>query len=342
MSLTVPTGRLFDRARTLVAEGLVPCAVVGLARHDRLLDLLAVPDPDGRFPVTPESQFLVASVTKPVVATAIMRLVEEGRLLLGDPVARYLPEFARHGKETVTTWHLLTHTSGLDEGYVQRLTETGGGPAEHIAGALDSFLRFPPGSRFQYNNAAFWVLAALLERLAGLPYPEVLQRVLFTPLAMRATGFVPDPERAVPVLNFPWPERFADFVRLQHPAGGLFSTAADLLRFGQLFLNRGTLDGHRLLSPATVRLMTRLHLETTYEWEPGRPQTVRWALGWSKGNPDHDLVSPEGFGHAGATGTLLWVDPAFDLVFVFLTNHWGNDQRAARLLLNAALAASEE
>ena len=342
--------RAFALVRQGVAHGTFPSAVLAIADRQRIIHQEASGPADAAYSVTPDAIYLLASITKPIVATAVMRLVERGRITLHEPIAGLWPEFGVNHKETVTLWHLLTHTSGLDESYLARLAESRPPhqpvtPAQlhtaDLAGALGSFLNAPPGARFSYCNASFRIMAGLIERLTGQSYVEYLRTEVLAPLGMGDTTFTPTPAQAprvVPVFDFPRPDHYPQFLASASPAGGLFSTAADLIAFGRAFLNGGQLNGYRLLSPATVAAMTRLQFEGTTEWQPGRSEPVRWGLGWSL-NKGLELAPPSAYGHGGATGTYLLVDPVHDLVVVFLTNRWGQDTRPRDRIFNAIYGA---
>jgi CubicO group peptidase (beta-lactamase class C family) len=286
--------------------------------------------------------FPVASVTKPVVALAIMQLVEAGRLLLNDPVAHFIPEFGQQGKEQITPWHLLPHTSGLvddmDDLYTQRAP-----PAAFLGAACASSARFAPGSHYEYCNLSFVVLGELITPLSGQPYPDYLRARIFAPEGMDSTSFDPtDLARTATVAFESGPEEDAYFRTLAAPYGGLWSTATDLLALGRALLTGGPLDAP-LLSPAALAAMTRTQPGLT-SFDTGKP--VYAALGWGKRSPMGVLLPTDAsFGHGGSTGAFLWIDPACDLVFVFLAapllpGHADiGRQRDAQRALNAVFEA---
>lgn len=326
----------------------------GIAAGDADLAVLAVADsrlpvhletaaPIGReCEVREDAVFLLASITKPFVATAVAQLAQEGRLLFSDTVARYVPEFGRHGKDGVSIWHLLTHTSGLAEEMPKAASSSGPSPREHLEAACDSYLQFPPGSAYQYCNSSFWVLAEVISRVSGRDYKDYLRERICEPLGMVDTSFAPEGarrERLVPVPLDPKAAGFTFeyFVSLAHPAGGICSTAADLTSFGQAVLQAVRGLENPILSPAAARAITALHTAGVSEYRSSRP--ARYGLGWAKTPVQAGLLSSDaGFGHGGATATMLWVEPERDLVFVFLTNVW-KENRVARLALNALLGA---
>ncbi|HEU5101172.1 MAG TPA: serine hydrolase domain-containing protein [Roseiflexaceae bacterium] len=337
-------------AEDAVRNGPYPSALLAVANAETTLLNHTVSHPE-RAPVREDGIFLLASITKPIVATAIMRLVEEGRLLLSDPVVKYIPEFDQFGKQAVTIWHILTHTSGLEEAHWWEQLYQQRAPVEAFLPAVcQSPLHFEPGTRYEYCSLSFVVLGELIARLGGLPYPEYLQQHIFAPLGMRDTSFAPSgaqQERAIHVYGLgeeavePSARRFLDhFVTVAAPGGGLWSTAADLVRFGQAFLRGGRWGGYQLLSPAAIELMTRLHTGGLVEILEYKPVPASYGLGWGKpGAGGQTLASPRAYEHGGATGTRLHIDPEWDLVFVFLTNCWGIQGDASQRALNVVYGA---
>ena len=321
-----------------MASGSHPCALITVANSaETVWTHLAA----GRDAPVADSIFLLASITKPIVATAVMRLVERGRLLLDEPVVRHIPEFGAFGKERVTAWHLLTHTSGLEERrYWDELRDVGGGHPAALDAACRSYPHFEPGERSEYCSLSFAVLGELITRLGGQPYPEYLRDHIFAPLGMDDTAFQPaDPARAMPVHDLGTPEDLARFTRFEAPGGGLWSTAGDLVRFGQACLRGGTYDGYRLLSPPALEMMTDSQAIPPQVVD-GRERPFNYGLGWGKLDlGDAVIGTPSSYGHGGATGTYFWVDPVYDLVYVFLTNRWGLDHNVPRRALNSVYGA---
>ncbi len=332
----------FDLLREAVSGGELPVGLLSVADRRETLRSEAY-GPDGR--VGTDGIYPIASITKPIVATAVMQLVERGRLLLEDPVVRYVPEFGVNGKDRVTVWHLLTHSSGLDHDYWQR----GSFPRtaeEDLQDACAAGLRFQPGSLFEYCNASFRVLGEILHRCSGQPYQEYLRQQLLVPAGMVDTSFNPEPEkrsRVLPVHGFPEiPGGMEAFAALAMPSGGLFSTSADLVAFGQAFLNGGMGGFGRLLGPAALRVMTSLHTQGLFSLREGLSVPQYWGISWEKASPaEGRLLSPSGFGHGGMTGGYLWIDPEAGLVILFLTNRVGLDGRTRKRIVNAVLGALE-
>ena len=346
--------RAFRLVERHVREGRIPGAVLAIGDLGGEIRSEAYPPPDGP-PLTTASRFLVASITKPVVATAVMQLVEEGLLVLHDPVQRYLPEFApppaaerSPGGEAVTTWHLLTHSAGLADTPLEMDAGTRASAEELYDLVCRRPLAFAPGTEYRYCSDSFFVLGRLIETLGGgRPYPDYLRERIFEPLGMPATSFEPgaadDPHRAPGFwegLDGPLPQELIEgFAAMKHPGGGLWSTAPDLLRFGRAMLNGGSLDAARVLSRPFVELMTRE--QTAGIFEAGTPpRSPRYALGWGKSGLFGDRIgSPSQFDHGGATGTRLWVDPAFGLVAVFLMNRWGAEDHFSVAAIQAVYGA---
>lgn len=337
----------FDRAGQAVQAQEVPAAVLAVANSRELIGCQAFSRPGGD-QVAEDSIFLLASISKPITATAVMQLVEDGRLVLSDPLTRYIPEFAQPGKPTVTAWHLLTHTSGMEEmGWWEGLAMAGADARAHVQAACRSPLHFVPGTRYEYCTLSFFVLAELVARLSGTPFQEYLRRRVLDPLCMADTSFDPGRQnpRAVPVHDYAADAGANEaalrrWVSLAVPGGGLWSTAADLVAFGQAYLNGGRHAGGYLLGPATIELMTREHTTGLVELIEGQAQAAHHGLGWGKASLNGKMPgSPRAFEHGGATGTLLWVDPQWDLVFVFLTSQWGIEEHVNRAVLQAVYSA---
>ena len=335
-------------AEAAVQTGGYPSAVLAVANAETTILTHTVSSPD-HAPAALDSIFLLASITKPIIATAIMRLVEQGRLLLSDPIVRYIPEFELFEKGRVTAWHLLTHTSGLDESgwWREMMFEQRASADQLVEMACRCALRFEPGARFEYNTLAFVILGELITRISGLPYPEYLQQHMFGPLGMRDTSFAPSAAqqpRTMPVYPPPTDpdgeQRVRYFTSLAAPGGGLWSTAADLIAFGQALLRGGRFGDYHLLSPSAIDMMTRLHTGGLIEIVEHISVPASYGLGWGKPGPDGALLaSPRAYEHGGITGTRLHIDPEWNLVFVFLTNRWSIEGEASIRALNAVYGA---
>ena len=320
----------FDIAASQVADATVPFVTIGVADVHGVVRLESFgPRAGTRLGVN--AVCLLASVAKPIVTTAILREVEAGRVDLTAPLAASLPELERPDIQAFSAWHVLTHTSGFGDVDIEGLLLEGGDRAELLRRALAMPQETAPGSAFRYASTTFDVLAEALERRLGRPLEAVVRSNVLEPLGLADTAFtpVPAPGRApAPVrvdlpglAGVPASALLEGYTRLRLTGGGLWSTAGDLLRFGRAILGAGELDGARVLSPAFVDLMTR---EVTVGGLGAATDVLRaehYAVGWGKPGVASP-ASPGSFGHGGATGTRLWIDPAHDLVFVYLSGVW--------------------
>ena len=354
--------RIDAAVQAAIAAGDLPGAVVLVRSHGRTAYLKAF----GRRAVQPVSEpmtvdtiFDLASLTKVVAtATAVMMLVEEGRVRLRAPVAEYLPGFERYGKERITVEQLLTHVSGLRPDL--DLDEEFTGYAIALERTFDERPVAGPGEQFIYSDLNFMLLGEIVARVSGLPLDQFAARRIFEPLGMGETMFRPPAElagRIAPTescVGLEWPCRGgADGAvmlrgavhdptarRMRGVAGhaGLFSTAADLARFGEMLLAGGVRESARILAPLTVARMT----------SPATPAGMRdvRGLGWdidSRYSANRgDLFAAGSFGHTGFTGTSIWVDPSSRTFVVFLSNrvHPAGGGRVAALRGRVATLAA--
>lgn len=330
--------RIYTLLATASADGRLPGAAIQMGRAGQWLAPRAFghlrPSPDAP-PTQPDTIFLTASVTKPVTVTAVMLLVERGQLLLDDPVHTILPAFGSHGKEAVTVRHMMTHTSGLPDMLPNnlQLRQAHAPLAEFYRQICDVTLDFPPGTNIQYQSCGTATLAMIAEHVTGMALPAFLHQEIFAPLGMRDTALgVQDlpPTRIAHVnvgpdmLGTDWGWNTPYWWHLGVPWGGMFSTVSDMARFCQMFLNGGELDGVRILSRATVAAMTTDQTSAN----PAIPAASRaqqaWGLGWrrmptSTWSYGGNLLSPGSYGHGGATGTVVWVDPVREVVCTLFT-----------------------
>jgi CubicO group peptidase (beta-lactamase class C family) len=346
--------RAFALAARQVEDGIVPFVILGVANAAGTIRLEAVPPRDGT-PLGAGAVCLLASITKPIVTTTVLRLVQDGRFSLNAPLATWLPELAAAGHPTITAWHVLTHTTGLGEVAVEELLLQGGGRAELLRRTIAQPSEATPGSRFKYVTCTWELVAEAVERATGSPLDELVRDNVLDPLGMTDTVFDPRPDRAArmaPVRVGGWDsgpltealdpalaeQLVGGYIGLRMAGGGLWSTAADLLRFGRAMLGRGELDGEHVLAPAFVDLATR---EVTIDGlgpSPDRLVDDHYAIGWGKRGAASP-ASASAFGHGGKSGTRLWVDPEHDLVFVYLTGVWGLPTTPIDAAMNAVYAA---
>jgi CubicO group peptidase (beta-lactamase class C family) len=348
----------FDHASAVAARqveiGTVPFVILAVAGAEGVVRLDAFPPVEGPR-IGTGGVCLLASITKPIVATAVMRLAQDGRFPLTVPLSRWLPELDAAGFAPFTAWHVLTHTTGLADIDLEQLLSEGGGRPELIRRTVAAGQESVPGSRFRYASFTFDLMAEAVERALDRPFEEVLRDTVLGPLGMTETAFDPTPfgDRRAPVVVGGWDgshravdagadagEMVAAYTALRLAGGGLWSTAHDLLRFGRAMLRGGELEGIRLLGRPIVDLMTREVTVNGLGTTGDHLTDDHYAIGWGKpgaASPSSAL----GFGHGGASGTLLWVDPACDLVLVYLTGQWANPHPASHDVLLAAYGAIE-
>ncbi|MBL8796699.1 MAG: beta-lactamase family protein [Planctomycetia bacterium] len=287
-------------------------------------------------PIRQDAMFLMASITKPIVYTSAMLLVERGQLNLSDRVTRYVPEFAVQGKEATQVLHLFTHTSGLPDELPNNaeLRRQHAPLKKFIEGAIQATPLFKAGTSLSYSSAATIVVAEIVQRLAGVSIQEFVRREIIQPLGLKSTGLgsqgfarerlvraqVPDYQAGT---EFSWNSTY--WQQLGSPAGGLFTTPEDLAVICALMLGGGRVGDVRVLSPATVRTMTENRLNDL----PDLPEPVRrtqpWGLGWRfnhAGTADSwgDLLGRHVFGHTGSAGTMVWMDPQTQGFCILFTN----------------------
>ncbi len=346
--------RAFALAAHQVVDGTVPFVILGVANAAGTIRLEAVPPRDGA-PIGSAAVCLLASITKPIVTTAVMRLVQDGRFSLTAPLSGWLPELAETGHPPLTAWHVLTHTTGLGEVDIEQLLLQGGDRAELLRRTIALPQDAVPGSRFAYVTCTWELVAEAVERATGKPLDRVLRDEVLDPLGMGDTSFDPRPDRAArmaPVRVGGWDSgplaEVADpamaelllegYIGLRMAGGGLWSTASDLLRFGRAMLGRGELEGERVLAPAFADLATREVTINGLGAAEDRLADEHYAIGWGRRGTTSPATTTA-FGHGGMSGTRLWIDPAHDLVFVYLTGVWGLPSDPIDAALNAVYAA---
>lgn len=298
----------------------------------------------------PDTVFLLASISKPVTATAVMMLVERGKISLNDPASLYLPELKGGQRQLIRVRDLLSHTSGLPDMLPENtdLRRAHAPLSDFVKQTFTTPLLYPPRTDFRYQSMGTLLAGEIVERVTGRRLRDFEKTEIFDPLGMKdsslglggrhiedtarcQTGTGPDEDSFG--ANSPY------WRDMGHPWGGMHSTTTDLAIVLQTFLNGGQYNGQRLLSPSTVARMT-----SDQNGAIGKP----WGLGWGLATSVvwayfGDLVSPETFGHSGATGTVAWADPANQLITVILTTRAAaeDDGRLLRTVSNAVAAAVE-
>lgn len=323
-----------------VDDQVLAGAVTIVADKDKVLDVSTVgwADIAAKKSMTQDALFWIASMSKPITATAFMMLVDEGKVGLDDPVEKYLPEFkgqmviaekdAEHvllkkPKHPITVRNILSHTSGLAfKSAVENPTLDMLPLRVAVLSYAAAPLEFEPDTKYQYANAGINTAARIIEVISGMSYEDFMQQRLFTPLGMTDTTFWPSEAQekriasaykpnagktgleavAVGQLHYPLHER----IRQPMPAGGLYSTAADVATFCQMLLNGGELNGKRYISAAALK-----QLQTKQTGEGLAPYSLGFSLNGSA------------FGHGGAYATNMSIDPAKGIVMVFMVQHAG-------------------
>jgi CubicO group peptidase (beta-lactamase class C family) len=321
-----------------IAKQEVAGVVTLIATRDKALYLEAAGFADiaAKGPMRTNAIFWIASMTKPITATAVLMLQDEGKLSVNDPVAKYLPELGdmktADGKSAnLTLSHLLTHTSGLPEATAAQ-RKTAHSLADVIPFYAGKPLEFEPGSKWQYCQSGINSLARIVEIVSGQSFPAFLQQRLFGPLGMKDTTFylssgqysrLAKTYRRTQATLEEEPFDIKGHLPTNHdgyPAanGGLFSTAPDYAKFCRMILNRGALDGKRYLKPKSVKLMTSLQ---TGDLKTGFTPGNGWGLGWCVVRQPQGITaifSAGTFGHGGAYGTQAWIDPVKQLIYVLM------------------------
>ena len=327
-----------DRAVTqAISEKKLPGAVVLIGKGEQTLvrkaygDRALVPAAE---PMTLDTIFDLASLTKVVATTtAVMQQVELGQIRLDDRVADYIPDFGKYGKDRITIRQLLTHMSGLRPDL--DLSDEFEGRDTAIRYSLEEMPQASPGTTFIYSDINFFLLADIVSRVTGMPFEQYVREKIFVPLGMKDTMYLPPASLAPriaptePCEKLAWPcgsnaPMLRGVVhdptarRMDGVAGhaGLFGTADDLARFARMLLNKGTLNGVRILSPLSVERMT------SPSTPPGEANVrgLGWDIASSFSGNKGDLMPLGSFGHTGFTGTSLWIDPASKVFVIFLSN----------------------
>lgn len=344
-----------ERARDLCAgwveEGHTPALCVCVARRGVIVlhEAWGVlgPEPDAA-PLATDAIFPIASLTKPITATLVMQLVDDGLLGLNRPAVDYLPELTGEGVDDILVHHLLTHTAGYsfflgphadrrrkDPSFQLPPCPPWRHPRDHQKLSLlwDAPLEAPPGEVMNYANHHYELLGEIVSRLTGRPLEDLARERIFAPLGMTSSSYVvPDsvvdrvvrraphlpmarPTGEIPGLGTP------EHRETPNAGGGAFSTAADMAVFGQMILSHGRYGEARILSPASVSAMTRNQI-------PGinarllniLVEHASWGYGWAVESPSkwryfHGSLAPQGtLRHPGAGGVAFWIDPTHEVV----------------------------
>ena len=350
--------RISDVLQPFVDDHLIAGAVALTASKDQVLDVSTVglADVAAKRTMSPDALFWIASMSKPITATAFMMLVDEGKVKLDDPVEKYLPEFKgqmvavekdddhvllKKPAHPITVRNILSHTSGLPfKSAIEEPTLDMIPLRTAVKSHAMQALLFEPDTQYQYSNAGINTAARIIEVVTGKEYVAFMQARLFDPLAMLDTTFYPNSDQvkriagsykatadktgieATPIAQLHYP--LTDPARQPMPAGGLFSTAADIGRFCQMILNGGTMDGRRYITEKSIHEMTRRQTAEGLN---------SYGLGWT--------VSPNGFGHGGAYSTDMFIDPTAGLITIFMVQNAGwRDPKGKEILPTFKKAAA--
>jgi len=334
-----PTPVVSESLRPYIDRKVIPGAVVAVANVDRMLALEAIGSADlSGNPMPVDAMFWIASMTKPINASAVMMLVDEGKICVDDPVEKYLPEFKaqwlvlggdddcqllRRPKNPLRVRHLLGHTGGLP---FRSPMEP---PAQDVLSLVDAIriyaqtpLQSEPGAKYAYGNVGPNTAGRIVEVVSGLAYEEFMQKRVFDALGMSDTTFFPTAEQirrmaqvvkpnadatALEAGFNPWVTAPLDAGnRKPFPGGGLFSTASDIAKFGRMILGRGVWQGRRLISEATLDRFTQT--------QPGECPDGVHGMGFAVG----DII-----GHGGAYSTNVTIDHKTGLVMVYMVQLQG-------------------
>jgi CubicO group peptidase (beta-lactamase class C family) len=340
-SSSAPVKSISGVLKPFVDHHTLAGAVTLVADKDKVLSLESVGFADiaGKKPMPTDALFWIASQSKPITATALMILVDEGKVKVDDPVSKYLPEFKniwvavekdnehmllkRPGRP-ITVRDVLNHTSGMPFGSAMEPTIDALPLRDAVRSYAITPLQTEPGTKYAYSNAGINTGGRIIEVVSGMPYEQFLQKRLFDPLGMKDTTFWPNDDQLKRLAKSYKPNGQKDGLeettinQLQYPlndtkhrypcpAGGLFSTASDLGSFCQMVLNGGVYQGKRLLSEEAVKTMSSK--QTPEELKDG------YGLGWSTGGSN--------FGHGGAYSTGMTIDTKRGLVTVWMVQHAG-------------------
>ena len=326
-------------------------AVTLVARNGRIAYFHAqgLMDIEAKKPMPKDGIFRIMSMTKPIVGTSVMMMIEEGKVRLTDPVSKFIPEF--HGlkvagggpaERDITVRDLLTHTSGLMSGGASsgEARNVGAKAGEGLAQVLPRLaavpLDFQPGTRWAYSaQYGFDTLVRIVEIASGMPFDRFAKQRIFDPLGMKDTFFYPTDGNPRVVTLY---SRMDGALKKQpNPpfmngvyfsgGGGLFSTAEDYFQFAQMLLNGGQLNGKRLVSPRAVELMSSVFIPDTL---PGRTPGEGYGLSMrvvSDPMKRNTFLSKGSFGWSGAYNTHFWVDPKEKIIGVMMTQTSGLTDR---------------
>jgi CubicO group peptidase (beta-lactamase class C family) len=373
--------RMSDAFKREIDKGTIPGVTVMVARRGQIgwFEALGKQDPAQSAPMTRDSIFRIYSMTKPIVSIGIMQLVEDGYLLLSEPLTKYIPEFAaqkvavdNNGKldlvplaRPITIQDLLRHTSGLTNdtagnGPVQqlyqqsRIRDRSISNAEHAVIVAGMPLLCQPGAEWNYSRSTD-ILGRIIEVVTGKSLSAYLTERILAPLQMTETAFHTGAENAhrlaEPFANDPWTNEPVKLINmLEKPVyesggGGLVSTTMDYARFCQMLLNGGSLDGERIIGRKTLQVMASNHLDASVKiggtlLQPGHGFGLGFAVRTHAGMAPF-AGSVGQFFWSGMAGTFFWIDPVEELFAVFMSQGPGQREHLRTMVRSLVYAAVE-
>jgi CubicO group peptidase (beta-lactamase class C family) len=373
--------RMSDAFKRDIDKGTIPGVTTLVARRGQIgwFEALGRQNPVAPAPMAHDSIFRIFSMTKPIVSIGIMMLLEDGHFLLGDPVSKYIPEFAgqKVGVEKggqlelveptrpITIQDLLRHTSGITydhtgNGLVQQLYQQSRlrsrkiSNAEHAALVASLPLMCQPGAEWNYSRSTD-ILGRIIEVVSGKTLSAYLTERILAPLQMAETGFHTGPQNAdrlaEPFAADPWTgEKVQLFNMLERPVmesggGGLVSTTMDYARFCQMLLNGGVLDGDRIIGRKTLQLMASDHLGPAVRLDSHLvPAGHSFGLGFAVRTQEGMAPFAGSLGQffwSGMAGTFFWIDPKEELLAVFMSQGPGQREYFRSLVRSLVYAAVE-
>ncbi|MHB1179542.1 MAG: serine hydrolase domain-containing protein [Daejeonella sp.] len=358
--LNIPPG-IREAMQPFVASGDMSGAVTVIVTKDKIvhLDAIGLADISRKEPMGANTQFWIASMTKPITATSILMLQDDGKLKVTDPVSKYIPEFANlktpsDKPANLTITQILTHTSGLGEASSNDMLK-----AKNLADLMPMFLAAPmqyePGAQWKYTQSAINVASRIVEVASGMLFDKFVQQRIFDPLGMSNSTFYPNKKPAASrALGYSKNETTgilepvplaAIYSRKEGfpPLGnsGIFSTGPDYARFCQMLLGGGVFNGKRFLSPEAMKLLTTVQtgdLPAGFLQSPelgNHGADYGWGIGVCIQKRTHDgvgaMLSPGTFGHGGAWGTEAWIDPVREVAYILMVQRPGINGDASEL-----------
>lgn len=348
-------GRIAAALQPFVGQNTLAGAVTLVANKDKVLSMEAVgwADIDKKKVMQTDSVFWIASMSKAMTAASLMILVDEGKVKLDDPVEKYLPEYAgqmlavegedgrfelKKPQQPITVRHILSHTSGLPfKSSIEQPVMDIYTLRERTVSYAVTPLQTEPGAAYQYSNAGTNTAGMIIEIVSGMKYEEFMDERLLKPLGMTDTTFWPDEKQVARLAKSYRPNETKDGLeefqisqltypltnpnRQCMPAGGYFSTAMDVSRFCRMLLNKGKLDGKRILSEEAVKQMTTVQSGEAKSKDQLADYGFCLKITTKEGGDEGLGIGS--YGHGGAHATQMWVDPVRGLVVILMVQHGG-------------------